>query len=533
MPAKHALILSLFLGLLAIPRLHADEPVTGPVVLVDEDFRTWDGSAKPHGLEMLPRNLPTTLVRDTPHRAEQGVPRAFTRDLTVEPQFDDGLFNITLSEVEQGANRIFKTPVPFDHDTQALVMRMTTFTDALLQSTNSTAVRLWVQRGQGYNYYHERLELANYFNANPRGNRQVHPTGYFAVDNYETWALPEGTNRRRTGIYHRIAAEGRNDEIRGGRNQIAGYYWTWRGLDWRMGWENPVGGAMYEPSDVPEELAERIGEQVFTTTVVARRQDTALEGFPTRFATQVDVQAPRTSGRIVLQSPLPRAIGEIRLILRSEVPAEGKTWYAISKHVEDNPPVVGVADVHVSLVPRADATLDGIVDEADWNVLRENAGTTDAIHQQGDANGDGVVDLEDAFWMARQWSAALDDGDPDPTLWQSWTDADGVVKVRVPAGTALYAWQLILVKPEGDKIPVADDLPADITPLMEDEGAMVVRTSRSVGMANLVAPFEAGEEDVDLSLVSLPDLKAWQALLRVQTTLGSQARIMPVVVETE
>lgn len=531
--ASAPLRLSILSFMLAGASLLADEPTsTAPAepaahILLQEDFRTWSGTPQTPGVRMLETNLPTTTVQDTPPRVTQGVPRAFVRALPVEPQWEDGRLNIAVNEVGQGLHRVFADPVPFDHTTHALVMRMTTFTDAALAGTNSIAVRLWAQRGQGPNHHRERMELSTHFNAHARGARQIYPNAYHVRDGYETWAMPEGTNARRAGIYYRLGAEGRNDEIRGGGAVPKAYYWTWKGLEWPKGWASPVGGGMYEPTREADALSDRIGGHVYTTTAVYRRAQATLTDDPNRFATQVDVQGARASGRVLLQAPLPPVIEELCLLLRSELTPEGQTWFALAKHADGGVPLLGVADVHVSLVPRADATLDGVVDAADWHLLREHAGRTYALHMHGDASGDGVVGLDDVFVMARQWSAASGGADPDPTLWQASVDASGVVTVHLPAGSALHAWEIVLIDPE------AEEITAD-TDLLPWEDAVAFRSPRRVGMANLVEPYRVGEAAVDVPLLTLPGLQAWQAQLRIQTALGVEARRLPVVaVEAE
>ncbi|TVR12840.1 MAG: hypothetical protein EA401_08300 [Planctomycetota bacterium] len=475
-----------------------------PGILADEGhelfhIRYTNGDAADTHPDVIPlsSNLPSTGVRELPHRQTT----ALVRDLTVQPEDADGGLNIAANEVGQGLKRTFAQGVPVDWAEQALVMRLRVFSDAALAGTNSIAVRLWAQNGFGPNQHHERMELSAHFNANPRGARQVYPNAYRVRDGWETWAMPEGTNSRRAGIYYRLGAEGRRDEIRGGNAVPRGHYWTWEGLDWPKGWASPLGGGLYNPEDLPAAL-----EGSYTLTAIFRRDAEAVSDLPFAFATAVDVQVPGGDGRVHLDTPMPERIQEVRLILRSEIPNPEHGWPAQITLPEGQSPQLGVEQASVRLLPRADANMDGLVDGRDWQLLREHFGREDdALHYHGDAIGDGRVNLDDAFLMARQWSNADTWNDPDPSQWWAEIDAAGHLRLHLPAGSQVLAWQLV-------------DAPDDWQPpqLLGDGAAR-----GAAGEANLVEPLRIVEA-TSLNLGVMPE-SVERLRLRLQTHRGQSA----------
>ncbi len=370
-------------------------PVSQPVILLDVDFTIDDLGLDQAGIRMLASNIPSTSIRSLPHR---GV-RALVRDLSVQPEMRDGVLNIAANEVGQGLHRVFDGGVPLCVDHQVLVMRLRVFSDAALTGTNSIAVRLWAQSGFGPNNHRERMELSAHFNAHPRGSRQVYPNAYRVRDGWETWAMPEGTNDRRAGIYYRLAAEGRRHEIRGVDSVRRGYYWTWQGLDWPKGWAAPLGGGLYDPSALPLAL-----NHSYTIKAVFRRDvRQSVTGLPCSFATVVDIVAPQGEGRVKLDASIPDRIHEVRLILRSELLGQKQDWAAMATLPEGQSPYLGVEQASVQLLSRADATLDGVVDEQDWQVLRAHFGRSEGVlHYHGDALGDGQVGLNDIYYIVLQ-----------------------------------------------------------------------------------------------------------------------------------
>lgn len=428
--------------LVLLPLSRAAEPFR---ILVEEDFRS--GEIHAPDWRPLPNPLPGTGLQPTPGRAAQGVPHALVRDLREAPLWPDGRLNIARNEVEQGMHQVWDPGILFDPAEALLVMRTTTFSDATTGGTNSIAVRLWVQRDTGPNLHKERMELSTHFNAHPRGSRQVYPNAYVVRDGWETWAMPEGNNSRRAGIYYRLAAEGRNEEIRGPLAVPLGHYWDWQGLDWPRGWTPPLGGGLFPPP--PRDATVFPGGGLYTTTAIFVRTSEALPEFPHEFATRVDLLAPRHRGRITLLAPLPREINEIRLILRSETPPEGREWLLAEGADPAAPLWLGVADVRVWLTSRADVNLDGRVDLQDWEALRQGQDRDAPLHTDGDLLGSGSVDLADAFFLA----ARLPESDaerPPPEAWTARFAEDGTLRLHAPPQSRLYAWRLI--PPEGDAI---------------------------------------------------------------------------------
>ncbi len=476
------------------------------VSLVNEDFTRWTGRPATPGLEILTAEMPGTGVRDVPARAQQGVPTALVRNLAEVPRLPDDRLDIYRNEVAQGARRRFDAGVPFDHSEQALVIRTTSFCDAALTGTNSLAVRVWVQSGFGPNEHRERMELSTHFNAHARGSRQVYPNAYMVRDGWETWAMPEGTNGRRAGIYYRMAEQGRNEVIRGPEAVLRGYYWTWADLHWPAGWEEPLGGAMYEPMDIDdegaaEELGKALGEEAFAVTAVFRRGDESLADLTGRdedVDTLVDVDAPRHTGRVPLRVALPSQIDEVRILLRGDEPPE-RGWAALAPHADEEEVLLGVADVRVDLVPLADATLDGKVDECDWRVLREHFGRADdALMFHGDATGDGRVGMDDVMVMVRQWSSPDSPPPADLTDLQAKVGPqDGHLRVHLPADVPLYAFDLRAV---GSAKPLLGN---ELRRVFGDESVSELDEAR-IGAARLDSPMvEASSEPrtVDLGAV--------------------------------
>lgn len=491
-------------------------------VLVEVSFREGEEAVVGTGLVSLPGSLPGTGLRPTPHRADQGVPQALVRDLREEPQWPDGRLQIARNEVEQGMKRVFAPSVPFDPSEQVLVMRVTTFSDATTGGTNSIGVRLWVQHGLGPNEHRERMELSTHFNAHQRGSRQVYPNAYYVRDGWETWAMPEGTNSRRAGIYYRLGAEGRNEEIRGPQAVPQGYYWTWQGLQWPKGWTPPVGGGLYEPP--PSDATHFPGNGLYTTTAVWARTERPLPGDPHRFSSRVDVMAPRGEGRVLLEAPLPEQIDEVRLILRSESPGEGRDWLMTAGRSDDDPLFLGVADMKVALLSRADVNLDGLVDQADWEILLQHAGKTDALHGHGDLTGDGRVGINDGFFLAARMAEQSSDQALPSEQWRAWQDSSGQVHLRVPVGGQLYGWQM---ENRTDKFR-PDHLQAVFS-----ETAMREQTPQRIGEMDLRHPVRTeGEEVLDLNFG--PILAGTDTILRmrIQAGLGQEAMILPIAPKT-
>ena len=412
-------------------------------VLLQADFRDPDlRQESDPSWDFLPNRLPGTGIRPTPHREDQGVSQALVRSLQEAPLWPDGSLQITRNEVEQGIHRTFPEAVPFDPQEEILLMRTTTFADATTGGTNSIAVRLWVQSGFGPNEHRERMELSTHFNHHARGSRQVYPNAYYVRDGWETWAMPEGTNSRRAGVYYRLGSEPRNNEIRG-RNAVArGFYWTWDGLRWPIGWEPPLGAALYEPP--AGKNASFQGTGLYTTTALFRQTEQALPGDPRAFATAVDIIAPRSEGRVLLEAPLPRKIDEVRLILRSQTPSEDRDWVVPESEDPISDPLLGVSEVTARLLSRADVNLDGTVDVRDWEVLRENQNRFPALHHHGDLIGDGIVGLGDAFFLARRLPADQK-AQPvkNPEQWEALLDENNRLHLRIPSDGLLYGWKLV------------------------------------------------------------------------------------------
>lgn len=488
-------------------------------VLLEVDFRQGKEALAASGLVALGDPLPGTGLVDVPHRAEQGVPRALARNLRDVPLWPDGRLQIARNEVQQGVHRVLDPSVPFDPAEQVLVTRMTTFSDASTGGTNSIGVRLWVQSGLGPNDHWERMELSTHFNMNPRGARQVYPNAYVVRDGWETWAMPEGTNSRRAGIYYRLAEQGLNQEIRGPLAVTRGYYWTWEGLDWPKGWASPLGGGLYAPPGRDERTFP--GHGLYTVTAVWARSDSAIPGDPHRFSTRVDIRAPRAEGRVLLDAPLPERLDEVRLILRSEPPAEGRDWVLPPGFDEASELFLGVADAWIALRSRADVNLDGSVDLDDWDLLRGHAGKSDALHLHGDLTGDGGVGLRDAFFLAaRMKGNASADAVPPPEAWQATRDGEGRLVLHVPAGGRLYGWR---VETKGEPLEAEALQPAFA------DTAMRETTPLYAGEVDLRHPViaDAGEmRRLNLGpLFSNPDSPARMVVL---TQLGSEALTLPV-----
>ena len=500
------------LGLLTAFAVSAD-----PRVLVDEDFRNGPDEIRTPGWVMLADPLPGTGIRPVPARETLGVPHALVRSLREAPLWPDGRLQIARNEVGQGMHRVMDPPVPLNPAEEVLVMRMTTFADATTGGTNSIAVRLWVQSGPGPNDHRERMELSTHFNAHARGSRQVYPNAYTVRDGWETWAMPEGINSRRAGIYYRLAAEGRNEDIRSREAVDRGFYWTWQGLDWRRGWLPPLGGALYPPPEADGEPFP--GGGIYTTTAVFARADVPLSFETHRFRTRVDVLAPRKSGRVVLDAPLPESVDEVRLLLRSETPGEGREWlYADPAHPPEDP-LLGVADVRAVILSRADVNLDGQVDADDWHIMRDHAGKTDALHTHGDVTGDGRVDLEDAFFLAARLRSELEADTPPAEKWRAQRDEQGNLQIRIPPGGRLYGWQL-----QREDGPMQAD---GLTPLFTDE-AMRIADPEQIGEMDLANPLTAGEEGLTLSAGVLAAPETGRLYLRIQTAPGQSALRLPV-----
>lgn len=411
-------------------------------VLLQADFRDPDLRQESHpSWDFLPNRLPGTGIRPTPHREDQGLSQALVRSLQEAPLWPDGSLQITRNEVEQGIHRTFPEAVPFDPQEEILLMRTTTFADATTGGTNSIAVRLWVQSGFGPNEHRERMELSTHFNHHPRGARQVYPNAYVVRDGWETWAMPEGTNGRRAGVYYLLGAEPRNDEIRSRQAVRQGFYWTWEGLRWPTGWESPLGGALYAPPSSPDQPFQ--GDGLYTTTAVFRQSDQPLPGFPHEYATSVDLIAPRTEGRITLESPLPRRIDEVRLILRSEKPSGDREWIRPEQDTELDDPLLGVVEVQAQILSRADANMDGQVDLNDWDVLWRHQNRENALHHHGDLTGDGRVGLADAFYLAARLPQSEQRSRVALEEWRAWVDAESQIHLQIPGNAKVYGWKVI------------------------------------------------------------------------------------------
>ena len=476
---------------------------------VDPTNRSWS---------YMPDQLPGTGIRPTPHREVQGVRKALVRSLQEEPLWPEGSLQITRNETEQGIHRTFPESVPFNPDEEILLLRTTTFADATTGGTNSIAVRLWVQSGLGPNEHRERVELSTHFNHHERGSRQVYPNAYYVRDGWETWAMPEGTNSRRAGVYYLLGAEPRNDEIRGSEAVEKGFYWTWDGLHWPSGWEAPLGGALYEPPDDEDDSFQGTG--LYTTTAIYRQTEQRLSKDPHSFATSVDIRAPRSEGRVMLESPLPREIDEVRLILRSQTPPEGRDW-TLPKQPLLEEPLLGVVKAEALVLPRADINLDGKVDFKDWSVLLKNQSRQDALHHHGDLTGNQQVDLRDAFFLAArlpikgppQSQAALED-------WQAWTNDRNEVYLQVPAGGKVYGW---MVKSEGNDLSRFS-----VTGLFGDK-SFSYGDEQQVGEVNLTTPFRnTGTQTKAVKLGQLQKENEWSGKMKVQTNLGTPATTLPL-----
>lgn len=486
-------------------------------VLVEADFRQGVDALNASGLVMLDGALPGTGIRETPHRSGQEVPRALVRDLREAPLWPDGRLQITRNEVQQGAHRLFAPAVPLDPSEQVLVMRVTTFSDASTGGSNSVAVRLWVQEGLGPNHHRDRLELSTHFNPHPRGSRQVYPNAYTVRDGWETWAMPEGTNSRRAGIYYRLGAEGRNEEIRGPLAVPLGIYWTWDGLNWPKGWAPPLGGGLYEPP--ARDAAFFPGDGLYTTTAVWARSDRALAEDPHRFASRVDVLAPRSEGRIVLEAPLPAEIDEVRLLLRSERPGGDRDWLRAAGREQEDPLYLGVAEMHVALRSRADVNLDGAVDSRDWDLLRNHAGKAGALHVHGDVTGDGSVGLRDGFFLAARMPAGDDTAIP-PEAWRAYRDTAGHLRLRIPPGGRLYGWAL-----KSPSLPLASSSMLSVY----GDTALREQTDHLTGEMDLMHPvYNPGESALYLDLGALLGDEISGSTVRIQTRPGREALTLPV-----
>lgn len=490
-----------------------------PGVLLDVDFREGEDAAAAAGLLPLEEGLPGTGLRTVPHRAGQGVPQALVRDLREQPLWQDGRLQIARNEVEQGMHRVFSPARPLDPAEEVLVMRSTTFSDASTGGTNSIGVRLWVQNGRGPNEHRERMELSTHFNLHARGSRQVYPNAYVVREGWETWAMPEGTNSRRAGIYYRLAAEGRNAEIRGADAVPLGFYWTWEGLDWPQGWRPPVGGGLYEP---PARGADVFpGDGLYSVTAIWARSEQALAGQPHAFATRVDLLAPRGEGRVLLEAPLPPQVEEIRILLRSETPAAGRDWVRIEGLEKEDALFLGVADARVAIHPRADVNLDGQVDLDDWDVLRLHAGKAEALHIHGDLTGDGRVGLADAFFLAARLPAGPRQNPISPEQWRAWRDAENRLVLHVPAGGRMYGWMLDAREP----LHKADSF-TDVF----GEGALREISENRLGEINLRHPFSATEaQAVPLSSGPVLEGMAFPVTIRILTRPGAEALTLPVM----
>ncbi|MCH8475922.1 MAG: hypothetical protein LAT55_11935 [Opitutales bacterium] len=488
--------------------------------LLEADFRDPGLTTEsPRSWQFLPDPLPGTGLRATPHRAAQGVPQAFVRSLNEEPLWPDGSLQITRNEVEQGLHRLFPQAIPFDPEEEILLMRTTTFADATTGGTNSIAVRLWVQSGLGPNNHRERMELSTHFNHHQRGSRQVYPNAYVVRDGWETWAMPEGTNSRRAGIYYHLGTEPRNEEIRSREAVAKGYYWTWEGLDWPGGWQPPLGGALYAPPANDEALFQ--GDGLYTTTALFRQSDQALSTDLHRFATEVDIQAPRHEGRISLKAPLPREIEEVRLILRSQTPGEGRKWVHPDPANPLEDPLLGVADVTAQILSRADVNLDGTVDLEDWETMVAHQEKRPALHYHGDLTGDGIVGLSDAFFLAARLPRQTDKAPIALEDWQALLGEEGEIFLQVPAGGKVYGWKIIA--------------PSEALPSLREEGlfgenALRQSNEQQIGEANLANPFQGdGDSPEKIKLGRLPSSSEIPDLqIKVQPGLGVPALTLPL-----
>ncbi|MCC5789886.1 MAG: hypothetical protein JJT75_09635, partial [Opitutales bacterium] len=489
-------------------------------ILLEADFRNPDLMTEAErSWKFLPDPLPGTGIRQTPHRAAQGVPQALVRSLNEEPLWPDGSLQITRNEVEQGLHRIFPEAISFDPKEEILLMRTTTFADATTGGTNSIAVRLWIQSGLGANEHRERMALSTQFNHHQRGSRQVYPNAYMVRDGWEAWAMPEGTNSRRAGIYYRLGTEPRNEEIRGAEAVAKGYYWTWEGLDWPIGWQPPLGGALYAPPANDE--APFRGDGLYTTTALFRQSDQALSTDPHRFATEVDIQAPRHEGRISLKAPLPRKIEEVRLILRSQTPAEGRDWVHPNPENPLEDPLLGVADVTAQILSRADVNLDGTVDLEDWHTMVANHEQRPALHYHGDVTGNGEVGLSDAFFLAARLPRQTDKAPAVLEDWQALLGEEGEIFLQVPVGGKVYGWKI--VAPSGTLPPLHEG-----TLLGED--SLRQTNEQQIGEANLAKPFQGdGDSPGKRKLGRLSSSSETSDLqIKVQPGLGVPALTLPL-----
>lgn len=406
-------------GGLALALTACATPEAESRILVDEDFREWTGQFNDPRMRMLETNLASTGVEPTPHREGQGVPQALVRNMAKAPRFEDGTLNIYRNEVGQGSIRRFERHAPrFDPDRHVVFIEQITFADAALSGTNSIGTRIWVQQGDGPNDHETRLSLSSHFNTHGQGSRQLYPAIYHVHEGTETWSMPEGNNDRRAGRFYRLAAEGRNEELHGEEAVERGIYWDWQNLEWPLGWAEPLGGALYEPDDEADAIASQLNDDVFAATAIFRRGDeridTTGDGEADVWNTHVEIEAPRTAGRLALQGPLPRQIDEVRLLLRSDAVDDPEDWDALSPDAEPDRPLLGIARARIGITRKADFDLSGHVDGDDYAILRQHFGKDEgALMFHGDATGDGRVDIDDYFMLIEQWQEPLDESDRD------------------------------------------------------------------------------------------------------------------------
>lgn len=424
-------------------------------LLVDEDFTRASGALRDPKLRMLETNLPRTGLAEVPHRAGAGAGRALVRYPADEPQWPDGRLNIYANEVGQGMVRFFDRPRRLDPVTEVLFIEQETFADLALPGTNQLGTRVWIQHGRGPIGHRERVELSTHFTSHVRGSRQLWPTMYFVRDGRETWAMPEGAISRAAYHFYALAAEGRNEELHGPQAREQGIYWTWEGLTWPRGWAPPVGGGLFEPSENPVEVAERIAGKPFAVRAVYRQGgqplDTDGDGEADSMTTLVEVEGPRHAGRISIQAPLPAQIDEVRLLLRSQRPADGDERVARVTGVDASDAVLGFARIRVGITRAADFNLDGRVDEGDFEVLARHFGKAeDARLTQGDATADGRVGIDDLFRLLELWQGTVA-GRAGRGQWQALVDRESghvVLVNRSAAGrTPLLAFSV--TGPEG------------------------------------------------------------------------------------
>ncbi len=399
-------------------------------IFIDEDLRDGTGRFNDPQMRLLETSLPSTGVKATPHRAQQGVPMALVRNMAEQPTFADGRLNIYANEVGQGAIRRFEDRPPrFDHEKKVLFIEQITFADAARSGTNTVGIRIWVQQGDGANEHEKRLVLSSHFNTHAAGSRQLWPTLYHVHEGRERWTMPEGTISRRAGLFYRLAAEGRNEELHGERAVERGIYWDWAGLDWPRGWAPPIGQALYEAGEDRSAIAQRLGANVFHATAIFRRGpqrvDSTGDGEGDAWNTLVELIGPATAGRIALDGPLPERIDEVRLLLRSVPPENPDEWEAMAPGIDPQSPLLGIARVRIGITRPADFTLSGTVEAADYRRLREHFGREDgALMIHGDADGDGRVDIDDFFALITQWQGHLPAEPAPPAHWHVQVNRD-------------------------------------------------------------------------------------------------------------